>query len=181
MFKPTFLYVKTHNKTGLKYFGKTTRDPFIYLGSGLHWKRHLKVHGCDVSTVIIGYFTDKKELIETALQFSYKNNIAESSEWANIIPENGIDGGSFSEYITDEIRKKMSENRKGKPSWLGRKHSMESRSKMSSSKKGIPSKRKGIPTGKPAHNKGKPAIVMSCLTCKKLVKGMLNFKRWHKH
>ena len=28
MFKPTYLYVKTHNKTGLKYFGKTTTpDP----------------------------------------------------------------------------------------------------------------------------------------------------------
>ena len=23
-FKPTYLYVKTHNVTGLKYFGKTT-------------------------------------------------------------------------------------------------------------------------------------------------------------
>ena len=38
--KPTYLYVKQHNKTGLKYFGKTTKkDPLKYKGSGLYWKR----------------------------------------------------------------------------------------------------------------------------------------------
>ena len=26
-FKPTWLYIKQHNTTGLKYFGKTTKDP----------------------------------------------------------------------------------------------------------------------------------------------------------
>jgi hypothetical protein len=44
MFKPTFLYIKTHSVTGLKYFGKTTKDPFRYKGSGVYWVRHLKVH-----------------------------------------------------------------------------------------------------------------------------------------
>lgn len=29
-FLPTYLYIKTHNQTGLKYFGKTTKDPFKY-------------------------------------------------------------------------------------------------------------------------------------------------------
>lgn len=38
------LYIKTHNTTGLKYFGKTTKDPYKYLGSGKHWRAHLKIH-----------------------------------------------------------------------------------------------------------------------------------------
>jgi hypothetical protein len=42
LFKPTTLYVKTHNITGLKYFGKTTNDPFKYKGSGKYWLDHLK-------------------------------------------------------------------------------------------------------------------------------------------
>jgi len=33
--KPTYLYIKEHSKTGLKYFGKTTKsDPTVYDGSG---------------------------------------------------------------------------------------------------------------------------------------------------
>ena len=34
----TTLYIKTHKITGLKYFGKTTLNPFTYNGSGSHWK-----------------------------------------------------------------------------------------------------------------------------------------------
>lgn len=28
------LYLKTHNKTGMKYLGQTKQDPFEYRGSG---------------------------------------------------------------------------------------------------------------------------------------------------
>ena len=44
-FNPTWLYIKEHNVTGLKYFGKTTRDPLKYKGSGTHWTRHISKHG----------------------------------------------------------------------------------------------------------------------------------------
>ena len=191
------MYVKTHRKTGLKYFGKTSRDPYTYLGSGLYWKRHLKVYGNDIDTTIIGYYTDKKSLMQAAIDFSLQNNIVESSEWANLIIENGINGGSVSSDITPEIRKKMSLNRKGKPSWTGKKHSEESKLKMSLSKKNKPSYKKGIPTGKPAHNKGVPMsedqkklisktkkenmFVVCCLLCRKEVRGKPNFIRWHHH
>ena len=41
-----YLYLKTHNKTGLKYLGQTSNpDPHRYAGSGTYWKRHLGVHG----------------------------------------------------------------------------------------------------------------------------------------
>lgn len=94
-FKPTFLYIKTHNKTGLKYFGKTTnQDPYKYKGSGTHWKRHIKKYGNDVTTEIIGLFTDKIWCMLYALEFSESNDIISSNEWANLKPENGSDGFS---------------------------------------------------------------------------------------
>ena len=48
-----YLYIKTHNKTGLKYLGKTKRNPFVYTGSGVYWKRHLKIHGNEHTTEIL--------------------------------------------------------------------------------------------------------------------------------
>ena len=89
-----YLYKKTHNKTGLKYLGKTTRDPHIYSGSGLYWKRHIKEHGNDVSTEILFQTEDKEEFKKIALEYSLKFNIVESKEWANIREENGHGGFS---------------------------------------------------------------------------------------
>lgn len=95
MFKPTYLYIKTHNQTGLKYFGKTTSaNPAKYTGSGKYWLRHLQVHGKDITTEILGYFESEQECIAVASEFSKTNNIVESAEWANFKIENGIDGGS---------------------------------------------------------------------------------------
>lgn len=49
-----YLYVKTHNETNLKYFGKTIRDDYEkYSGSGKHWKSHLKKHGNNIKTVLV--------------------------------------------------------------------------------------------------------------------------------
>ena len=56
-----YLYVKTHRVTKLKYFGKTVRDPYKYRGSGKHWKAHLKVHGYDIDTTIIGEYENVEE------------------------------------------------------------------------------------------------------------------------
>jgi hypothetical protein len=48
-FKPTWLYIKQHNLTKLKYFGKTiNKDPVKYKGSGKHWTRHINKYGNDV-------------------------------------------------------------------------------------------------------------------------------------
>jgi hypothetical protein len=95
MFRPTYLYIKTHNITGLKYFGKTIKDPFKYKGSGKHWCAHLEKHGCDVTTEILGYYTNKEECMNAALEFSDKNKIVESSDWANMRIEM-LDGGDTS-------------------------------------------------------------------------------------
>ena len=87
------LYVKTHRQTGLKYFGKTTcDDPYRYNGSGTYWKLHIKKHGYDVETEIVGAFENIHEAVEFALRFSKENNIVESEKWANLQEENGLDG-----------------------------------------------------------------------------------------
>lgn len=95
MFKPTFLYIKTHNKTGLKYFGKTiSSDPFKYRGSGTYWTAHLKKYGNDVTTEIIGLFIDKDFCEAVAVEFSKLNDVVRSTEWANLCIENGTNVGT---------------------------------------------------------------------------------------
>lgn len=99
-FQATALMVFTHNITGLKYFCKTTRLHQLesYKGSGKHWKRHLKVHGKDVTVGLLGIYWDKDRCMQAALSFSKENNIVESSEWANLIDENGLDGAPSGIY-----------------------------------------------------------------------------------
>lgn len=88
-----YLYVKTHNVTGLKYFGKTEKkDPFVYLGSGKHWLRHIKKHGKDISTEIVATFQNREEASDWAIAFSLENNIIESNDWANLMLETVKDG-----------------------------------------------------------------------------------------
>jgi hypothetical protein len=90
-----YLYVKQHNKTGLKYFGVTTKkNPHAYLGSGTYWRRHLRIHGNDISTIEVWEFDNTDECENFALEFSSKQNIVESKEWANLQPENGKPGQS---------------------------------------------------------------------------------------
>jgi hypothetical protein len=87
-----YLYLKTHNQTGLKYLGKTVKDPFVYKGSGKRWLSHLAKHGADVSTEILFETTDVEEFRTVALYYSEKMNIVESNEYANLVVEQG-DGG----------------------------------------------------------------------------------------
>lgn len=123
--------IKQHPLTGLKYFCKTTKpDPFKYLGSGKYWKRHLKKYGKEniITCLVMGPYSDPELINKDALYFSEQMDIVNSSEWANLIPENGLDGGA--RIITDETKLKMSTSRKGKT------HSRETLEKMSTSQKG---------------------------------------------
>jgi len=112
-FPPTFLYIKKHNVTGLKYFGRTTsNDPISYRGSGNYWRRHLKKHGDDVSTLWYHLYTDKETIQEEALAFSQSHDIVNSTEWANLMPEDGINGSVSGRVMgppSDETRQKISE------------------------------------------------------------------------
>lgn len=114
-FKPTYLYVKQHNVTGLKYFGKTVKsDPVKYKGSGKHWTRHINKYGNNVTTVWYQLFEDKQELTEYAIKFSKENNIVKSDEWANLKDEDGLWGGGVKgakiKPHTEEHKRKISES-----------------------------------------------------------------------
>ena len=92
-FKPMYIYIKTHNKTGLKYFGKTCKktsaDVIKYRGSGTYWKNHIKKHGNDITTSIVFYFgeDEREECEQYCLSFSKINNIV------NIVKKNFVTRG----------------------------------------------------------------------------------------
>ena len=108
------LYLKVHNKTGLKYLGKTEQaDAHTYTGSGTYWKRHLSKHGNDYSTTIL-FETDDKELFKTVAQYySNKFDVVNNKEFANIVPEEG-DGGdtSMCENFKNAMQILSTENKK---------------------------------------------------------------------
>ena len=114
-----FLYLKTHNKTGLKYIGKTIRNPKTYKGSGKYWVRHLKKHGNDVTTEILKECITKEELKQWGLYYSKLWNIIENPNFANLKFEEG-DGGdtskteNYKEWINSG---KASSSNKGRKHW----------------------------------------------------------------
>lgn len=118
-----YLYLKTHNVTGLKYLGKTERSDFhTYRGSGVYWKRHLKVHGCDYHTVCLLKTESQEELRETGLFFSRIWNVVNSDEFANLTEEDGNGGSNFkhltrTEEWSNNIRN--SKLREKNPMWKG--------------------------------------------------------------
>lgn len=116
-FKPTYLYIKQHSITGLKYFGKTvSKNPISYKGSGKYWKKHIKKHGKEyIETLWIHLFEDIDELVSFALFFSEEFDIIESKEWANLMLENGLHG--MDSETSKKIQKCRIEN--GTHSWLG--------------------------------------------------------------
>lgn len=96
-----YLYVKTHNRTGLKYLGKTTRDPFKYKGSGVRWTNHINEHGYDVCTEILLETSSREELKEKGKYYSKLWNVVNDYSWANLKAEEG-DGGDNSSFIKYE-------------------------------------------------------------------------------
>lgn len=113
------LYIATQNKTGLKYFGKTlkysTEDTLqkYYHGSGLYWRRHLNIHGDDVTMEIYGIY-DINKVKEVALNFSEENNIVESKEWANLISESGVGSLHLIDTCTKISETKLRNFKEGK-------------------------------------------------------------------
>jgi len=99
------LYLKTHNKTGLKYLGKTTRNPYDYNGSGKYWLNHLSKHGNDISTELLYQTADENEFRKVAVMFSKLYNIVDSNDFANLCEEQGQGGHTL---YSKERNKKIS-------------------------------------------------------------------------
>lgn len=184
IYTPTWLYIKQHNTTGLKYFGKTVRDPVSYKGSGVYWTRHLAQHGDDVSTIWSQLFEDQEELVGFAKNFSVSNNIVYSTEWANLKEEDGLMGGAQPLHI----RLKMSESHKGKKQSDEQKHkssiaqkgkarpkaSAETKKKMSDSMRGI---RRSEETKKKMSESNLRRPILTCPHCGK--SSRVNMQRYH--
>ena len=118
--KKFYLYLK-ESPAGLKYLGKTIRDPFTYRGSGIYWTRHLDKHNfknSDIKTTILLETFDEEELKAAGLYYSQKFNVVESKEFANIIDEIGQGGKTIfyekDREIISKRSKQMWENKEFK-------------------------------------------------------------------
>ena len=137
------LYIFEHEKTGLKYFGKTTKyinEKLLseYDGSRTEWKEHLKMHGNHIKKTILGIYSldenSKNYVKPVALKFSKENDIVNSKEWANMIPENGLNGGTLQKGCvhSEETKKRMSLAKLNS----SYKHSEETRKKIGEASRG---------------------------------------------
>jgi hypothetical protein len=117
-YEPTRLYIK--ELAGIKYLGKTTlADIDKYAGSGVVWSKRIKKYGKEnIKTLWVSeWYYCPHTLQEAALKLSQEHQIVESTEWANMKPENGIDGNTsgFAKSLWGEKeRKKKSEDYSGK-------------------------------------------------------------------
>ena len=170
---PTYLYIKQHSITKKKYYGKTTNlDPYTYNGSGVYWTNHIKKHGKEhIVTLWVSELYCDTSIVEVALKFSSDNDIVNSDEWANQIPENGLDGWVPGRKRSEETKANMRKPRseKGKANMKGRvapnkdkPTSEETKAKQSAAQKGIP----------------KPQKQVTCPHCGKSG-GENVMKRWH--
>jgi hypothetical protein len=145
-FKPTFLLVMEHNVTGLKYFCKTTLldRVYRYKGSGVAWTKHLKEFGRDVTVGVLGFYIDAKRCFDAAKKFTEENDIVNSKEWANLIPETGKNGASlygdknpfYGKHHSEETKQKLKLAITGKSYNKGAYRSPEQRAKISAALKG---------------------------------------------
>lgn len=191
-----YLYVKTHNKTGLKYLGQTSqKDPHEYPGSGTRWIHHLNKHGYDYSTEIIKECQTKEELKKWGIYYSNLWNVVFSKEWANLKSEEG-DGGSLTKEIRDKIRKSLSgktqsiEHReKNSKAHIGSNNIMFGKTHTEAAKKKISENRKSRPsptTGKIYSAEERDKIRQSIKSLAKIkcrhcgaIASPNNHKRWH--
>jgi hypothetical protein len=175
----TYLYHKRHKQTGLNYFGKTIKDPYVYLGSGTRWTAHLRKHGLDIETIKVWEFSNLEECSKFAVEFSTKNNIVESVDWANLRLENGLDGGYTPGAYTTEASLKKGAKLKG------RIFTKETIDKMSShtgkhlgEKNPMYGKKHGSATKKLQQEKALAREQKQCEYCGKECSPS-NFARWH--
>jgi hypothetical protein len=86
--------IKKCMTTGLQYLCKTssTKDPYLYQGSGVRWLNHIRKYKSRIITCVIGSYQTKEELQQAGLYYSRLYNVVKNSNWANLTEEKG-DGG----------------------------------------------------------------------------------------
>jgi hypothetical protein len=104
--RPTKLYIKKCSHCDLKYFGKTiTEDIEKYPGSGKRWINHIKKHNAKSIHIWNSDWYYDASITDVARKFCKDNHIVESSLWANLIEENGIDGANREKRSSESIAK----------------------------------------------------------------------------
>ena len=83
------LYHHTHNITGKKYLGQTTRNLNVYKGSSVEWLEHLEQYGDDYSTEILFESSDKEKFKEVCQYYSKKLDVVKNNEYFNKVAEYG--------------------------------------------------------------------------------------------
>ena len=102
-----YLYIKTHNQTGLKYLGYTSsKDPHKYKGSGKYWLRHINIHENDVKTEILLESNSLEEIKFAGIYFSELWNIVNNDEFANLKIECGPGGTATPDSIKKGLETK---------------------------------------------------------------------------
>lgn len=148
IFIQTYLYIKQHTVTGKLYFGKTTQNPLTYMGSGLHWKHHIRKHGkSHVITLWYQLYDNVFDLVADALSMSKAFDIVESETWLNMKYENGLDGNMcgiyhplFGKSHTQETKDKISHSISGSSNpFYGKSHSQETKDKLANTNSGYKS------------------------------------------
>lgn len=204
-FRPTYLYIKQHSITGKLYFGKTIKDPEIYLGSGTYWTNHIKKHGEQyVVTLWYCLFLDEESITEFAALCSKIWNIVESDAWANLTEETGLGGtapghlkGAFSETrhplygvaCREETKQRISAAKRGKITAFNlttleyimvRREEFENNVNLVGviSKEAQAFTRKKVNTHNGRTNYSKVQLEVECPHCHKLGKGP-NMTRYH--
>lgn len=118
-----YIMIKIHRETGLMYLCQTSRIECYekYLGSGVYWLRHLKIHGNNVETVILRKCDTKEEVRVWGTIYSTMWNIVEQTDnnglkiWANLKPEEGDGQSSQTALIMNNVpatRKRNSDTQK---------------------------------------------------------------------
>ena len=125
----TYLYVKTHTISGLKYLGITQQsDPHKYRGSGKRWLNHLRKHGVTYTTEILKECEHPAMLQFWAQHYSDLWNVAKDDCWANLMPETGLKQPP-TVRTPESISKQVA-------TMKGRKHSAETKARMAASMQG---------------------------------------------
>ena len=105
--KTIYIYIKESPK-GLKYLGKTVRNPYTYLGSGTRWKAHIKKNNYtykDTKTTILYETVSKEKLKEVGLYYSKLYDVTNRKDWANLMDEKGDGGGQMTGKFHKESTK----------------------------------------------------------------------------
>ena len=127
-----YIYLITNKINGKIYVGKHSTDNLNdgYMGSGKLIKKAIQKYGIENFSKEYLAFCDSEDTLNYLEKFYIKKYKAKE------VGYNLTDGGEGLQNPNNEIRQKISASRKGKPRFLGRTHSSNTKQKISESHKG---------------------------------------------